>query len=45
MAYPAQGESEPEFGGSVAFTINPNDIVLFDAQLGQRLGSGLGAAA
>jgi multiple sugar transport system ATP-binding protein len=45
MAYPAEGESEPEFGGSVAFTINPNDIVLFDAQSGQRLGSGPGAAA
>jgi multiple sugar transport system ATP-binding protein len=44
MAYPAANEPEPAFGGPIAFTIDPVDILLFDAHSGQRLSTPAGGA-
>ncbi len=44
MAYPFAGEPEPTFGGEIGFTVDPADILLFDAATGARLPPGAGAA-
>ncbi len=37
MAHPFAGEAEPPAGSDLAFTLDPADVVLFDARSGARL--------